>query len=43
MGSLPFDSDRKRMSAIIKADGEYLSLVKGAPPTLFYSAAPRCG
>ncbi len=34
MGSLPFDSDRKRMSAIIKADGEYLSLVKGAPDVI---------
>ncbi len=34
LASLPFDSDRKRMSTIIKAEGEYLSLVKGAPDVI---------
>ena len=32
--SQPFDSDRKRMSVVVKGAGEYLSLVKGAPDVI---------
>ena len=33
-GILPFDSDRKRMSVVVRFEGEHFSLVKGAPDVI---------
>lgn len=35
VGEIPFDSDRKLMTTVTKADGGYLVIVKGAPDILF--------
>ncbi len=34
VGEIPFDSDRKLMTVVIKHDGKYVSITKGAPDVL---------
>lgn len=35
IGEVPFDSDRKLMTTVVKADGKIIVIVKGAPDILF--------
>ena len=40
VGEIPFDSDRKLMSVVIKKDGKYISITKGAPDVLLKKVSP---
>ncbi|MBQ3235761.1 MAG: calcium-translocating P-type ATPase, PMCA-type [Clostridia bacterium] len=43
VGEIPFDSDRKLMTVIIKENGKYISITKGAPDVLLKRLATDKG